>query len=87
MDLETTIQSEVSQKEKKKSYINTYVWEVEKSYRWSYLQIRNKGTDIKKKSYGHQGGREGWDELENWDWYIDTIDTMYKIGNEWEPTV
>ena len=87
MDLETVIQSEVSQKEKKKSYINTYMWKVEKSYRWLYLQIRNKDTDIKKKVYGHQGGKEGWDELGNWDWYIYTIDTTYKIGNEWEPTV
>ena len=33
MDLETIIQSEVSQKEKKKLYINTYMWNLEKWYR------------------------------------------------------
>ena len=33
MYLETFIQSEVSQKEKKISYINTYMWILEKWYR------------------------------------------------------
>ena len=33
MDLETVIQSEVSQKEKKISYINAYMWNLEKWYR------------------------------------------------------
>ena len=33
MDLETVIQSEVSQKEKQISYINTYMWNLEKWYR------------------------------------------------------
>ena len=33
MDLETIINSEVSQKVKKKSYINTYTWILEKWYR------------------------------------------------------
>ena len=33
MDLETVIQSEVSQKEKKIWYINAYMWNLEKWYR------------------------------------------------------
>ena len=33
MDLESVIQSEISQKEKKKSYINAYMWNLEKWYR------------------------------------------------------
>ena len=33
MDLETVIQSEVSQKEKQISYVNTYMWNLEKWYR------------------------------------------------------
>ena len=39
-DLEICIQSEVSQKEKKQIYIinNTYMWNPEQWYRWSYLQ-------------------------------------------------
>ena len=32
MDLETVIQSKVSQKEKKVLYINTYMWNLEKCY-------------------------------------------------------
>ena len=33
MNLETVIQNEVSQKEKNISYINTYMWNLEKWYR------------------------------------------------------
>ena len=33
MDLETVIQSEVSQKEKQVSYINAYMWNLEEWYR------------------------------------------------------
>ena len=33
MDLESVIQGEVSQKEKQILYINTYIWNLEKSYR------------------------------------------------------
>ena len=27
------------------------------------------------------GETGGWDELGDWDWFIYTIDTMYKIDN------
>ena len=52
MDLETVTESKVkSEREKQISYINTYMWNLEKWYR-SYLQSRNKDienklTDIK----------------------------------------
>ena len=36
--------------------INTYMWNLEKWYRWSYLQSRNRDTDIENK-HGYQGGR------------------------------
>ena len=43
MDLESVIQSEVkSEGEKQISYINTYVWNPEKWYRWTCLQGRNR---------------------------------------------
>ena len=29
---------------------------------------------------GYQGGEEGLDELEDWDWHVYTIDTVYKVG-------
>ena len=60
-DLETIIQSEVSQKEKKQvSYINSYMWNLEKWYGWTYLQSRNRER-CREQMYGHQEGeRGGW---------------------------
>ena len=31
-------------------------------------------------------GWRGWEELGDWNWHIHTIDTMYKLDNQWEPT-
>ena len=67
-----------SEREKQISYINAYMWNLEKWYWWSYLQSRNRDTDVENK-HGYQGG--WWDELGDWDWHIYTIDTMYKIDN------
>ena len=59
MDLETVIQSEVkSEREKQISYINAYMWNLEKWYRWTYLQSRNRDTDT-EQMYGYQGGKRG----------------------------
>ena len=55
--------------------------------RWSYLQSRNRDIEVDNKHTDPKGEREGWDELEDWDWHRYTIDTMYKIGNQWEATV
>ena len=38
-----------SEKEKQISYISTYIWNLEKWYRWSYLQSRNRDTDVENK--------------------------------------
>ena len=57
-------------------YVNAYMWNLEKWYRLTHLQSKNRDTEIENK---HQGGEGGWDELEDWDWCIYT--TMYKIGN------
>ena len=64
--------------EKQISYINTYVWNLEKWYRWSYLKRRNKDT-CREQGYGYWVGAEGRNGLGDWDWHIYT--TMYKIGN------
>ena len=48
MDLETIIQSEVSQKEKQITYINAYMQNLEKWYRWTYLQSRNRDTGVEQ---------------------------------------
>ena len=43
MNLEPVIQSKESKKEQK-SYINTYIWSLEKWYWWTYLQRKNGDT-------------------------------------------
>ena len=52
------------------------MWNLEKWYRWSYLQSRNRD---RCREHGYQGGKKGWNELGHWDWYIYATDTMYKI--------
>ena len=37
--------------------------------------------------YEYQERKEGLDELGDWDWRTFTIDTLYKIDNEREPTI
>ena len=57
MDLETITHSEVSQKEKN---INACMWNLEKHYRWYYLQS-SRDTDVENKCMDSKGGknREG----------------------------
>ena len=60
MDLEAVIWSEVTQKKKKKCNI-AYMWSLEKWYRWTYLQSRNRVPDIVNKCMISNGGRRvGW---------------------------
>ena len=49
MDLETIIHSEVSQEDKNKHYILTHKCGMKKCYRQSYLQSRNRDTDVENK--------------------------------------
>ena len=56
MNLEPIIQSEVSQKEK--SYINTYIWNLEKWYWRIYLQGSNGETDIENRFVDVGRGKE-----------------------------
>ena len=68
MDLETVIQREVkSEREKQISYVNTYMWNLEKWYRWIYLQSRNRDTDVRTDVWTPRGERGEWDELGDWD--------------------
>ena len=68
-----------SEKEKQISYINVYMWNLEKWYRWTGLQGRNRDTDVKNKRMDTKGEKRwGEDELGDWDWHIYT--NMYKIG-------
>ena len=68
---------ELSQTEKQIPYINAFIWNLEKWYRWTHLQSRN--TDVEKKLMDIKGEGGGWDELGDWDWHIYT--TTYKTEN------
>ena len=73
-----------SEREKQISYINAYMWNVEKWYRWTGLQGRNRDTHVENKRMDTKRGKRGggwwwWDELGNWDWHIHT--NMHKIDN------
>ena len=60
MNLEPVIQNEVTQKEKNKCNI-AYMWSLEKWYRWTYLQRRNRVSDIENNRVVSSGGRwVGW---------------------------
>ena len=41
--------------------------------RWSYLQSRNRDTDVENKRMDTKGEGRGWDELGDGDWYICTL--------------
>ena len=58
VDLETVIQSEVSQKEENKYRLILLHVNLEKWYRWTYLQSRNRDTDVENKLTDTKGGRE-----------------------------
>ena len=58
---------QVSQKEKSK-YISAYVWNLEKWYWWTYLQGRNRDTDIENELVDTAGEGEGgsnWEHSKN----------------------
>ena len=71
-----------SEREKQILYINAYMWNLEKWYRWTSLQGRNWDTDVENKRMDTKGGiGQGWgwwcDELGDWDWYVYT--DVYKM--------
>ena len=59
MDLEIIILSEVSQTVKDKHHIISYMWILEKGYKWTYLQNRNRLTDFENKVMITKGDRCG----------------------------
>ena len=54
--------SQLSQQEKNKSYIHAHMWNLEQWYRCSYLQTRNRDTDVENKFMNTKGGKQvvGW---------------------------
>ena len=65
MDLGSDIRSEV--REKQTSYISTYTRNLEKQYRLTYLQSRNRDTDVENKRMDTKWAKRGWNELRDWD--------------------
>ena len=86
MDLESTMLSKINQTEKDNTvWLRSYV--ESKTNKWTYLQNRNRLTDLENKlNYGYQGGRVGGrDRLEIWDWHVHTA--VFKIDNQQGPAV
>ena len=53
-----------SEIEKQISYNIAYMWNLEKLYRWTYLQSRNTDTDVENKrmdTKGERGGGMNWE--------------------------
>ena len=55
-------------------YINAYMWNLEKWYQWSYLQRRNRDTEVQIKHMDTPRGKEGGGM--NWEIVIDTVDEL-----------
>ena len=60
MDLESVIQSEVSEKEKNRYRITMHMWNLEKWYRWTYFQVRKRDR-CREWTCGPRGGRGLWE--------------------------
>ena len=77
MNIGFVTQSDVTQEEKNKYCIfMQYMWNPEKWYRWTYLQGRNRGTDVEKRYVDTEGEAEG-----GTDWEIRTdISTLSGVG-------
>ena len=56
-----------SDRERQTSYDTTYMWNLKKWYKWTYLQNRNRVTDVENKPMVARGGRRGRDKLGDWD--------------------
>ena len=56
-----------SDRERQISYDITYMWNLKKWYKWTYLQNRNRLTDIENKLMVTKGEGGGKDQLGAWD--------------------
>ena len=80
MDLETHTEWSQSEREKQISYINAYMWNLERWYRWTGLQGRNRDTDVENKCTDTKGGkrRGAWEgSVMNWAIGIDVYTLMW----------
>ena len=72
----------VGQKGKQTSYIHAYMWNLEKWYWWSYVQTRNRDTDIENRPTDTKGERSaGWVGRLGWTnthcrWHVENREPM-----------
>ena len=82
-DLEILIPSEVRQW-KTNIYNITYMWNLRKGYKWTYLPNRNIRTDFEDKLMV-QKGTGGGGGLGDWDWHMHIA--VCGMTSQWEPAV
>ena len=73
-----------SERERQTSYINAYIWNLERWYWGTYLQGSNRDTDIENRlvDMGRDGGGEGGT---NWDSSTETCTLPYvKLDSQWK---
>ena len=82
LNLEPVIQSEINQKEKNKYHILMHIYprNLEKWYRLTYLQGRNRATDVENGLMHTTGGEGGM----NWESSPDTYVAMRKTDSWWD---
>ena len=56
--------------------MNAYTWNLEKWYRWFYLQSRDRDTDVESKYMDTRRESEEREELGVWDGHIYANDTI-----------
>ena len=70
VNLQRVIQGGVNQKEKNKYHILTYIWNLEERYWWTYLQGRNRDSDIQNgltdTAREGEGGTNGESSVETY---------------------
>ena len=73
-NLEPIIQSEMSERERQIPHIKIYMWNLERWYRWSYMQGKKGDRDIKNRLLDSVGEGEGGMIWEN---SIETYTLLY----------
>ena len=67
-----------SDREREISYDIAYMQNLIKWYKWTYLQNRNRLTDL--ESYGYQAGKIGGNSNSIWSWHAHT--SVFKVDNQ-----
>ena len=80
IDLKIVLQSEVSQKERKRYYVVSLVCGSTNMIQMNLFAKQKQSHRCGKQTYGYQVGKGGWDELGDWDRHIYT--TMYNTDND-----